>query len=135
MKRFSFLLAALVVVNLSFGQVFLTQDFSSGLMPPTGWTLDGVPAQWSAAASAKAGGTAPEAKFSYINQNTTSRLVSPVIDLTGNPDVTLTFKYMYDHYSNGPKIGVATRFGTGAWTTVWEINPTVMLAQKPNTLA
>lgn len=124
MKRFSFLLATLMVVNLSFGQVFLTQDFSSGQMPPTGWTIDGVPAQWSAAASAKAGGTAPEAKFSYINQTTTSRLVSPVVDLTGNPDVTLTFKYMYDYYSNGPKIGVATRFGTGAWTTVWEINPT-----------
>lgn len=124
MKKFSFLLTALLAVYLSFGQVFLTQDFSSGQMPPTGWTIDGVPAQWSAAASAKAGGSAPEAKFSYINQNTTSRLVSPVIDLTGNPNVTLAFKYMYDYYSNGPKIGVATRFGTGAWTTVWEITPT-----------
>ena len=123
MKKLFTLFTALCAVYLSFGQVYLTQDFSSGQMPPTGWTIDGLPAQWSAAASAKAGGTAPEAKFSYIQQNTTSRLVSPVVDLTGVPNVTLSFNFMYDYYAGGPKIGVATRFGTGAWTSVWEITP------------
>lgn len=69
-------------------------------------------------------GTSPEAKFTYINQNTTSRLVSPVIDLTGTSNVNLSFKYLYDWYANGPSIGVATRIGAGAWTVAWQVSPT-----------
>lgn len=105
-------------------QTFLNEDFSSGLMPPSGWSIDGYAAQWSNEATNFAGGTAPEAMFSWIDaQNATSRLISPVIDLTGVPGVVLRFQHFYDQYDLGCSIGVATRFGTGEWTTVWEVEP------------
>jgi hypothetical protein len=107
-----------------FGQTYLFQDFSSGQMPPGGWTIDGLPAQWSINNGSTAGGSAPEAMFTYINQTNTTRLVSPVIDLTGLTSVSFQFRHMYDDYSGtGPLAGVATRSGGGAWTSVWEINP------------
>jgi hypothetical protein len=124
MMKLYTLIAAMGISFLSYGQVYLSEDFSGGSMPPTGWTLDGQPAQWSNSASNKAGGIAPEAKFTYKQVVSTSRLVSPAIDMTGvSAPVTLIFKHMYDWYANGPKIGVAKRFGTGAWTTVWEQTP------------
>lgn len=124
MKKTLLFAIALMLSLGTFAQVVLIEDFSGGVMPPAGWSRDGVPAQWSISASTNAGGTAPEAKFTYINQNTTSRLISPVIDLTGTPNIALSFKYFYDRYANGPSIGVATRFGTGAWTNAWQVTPT-----------
>lgn len=125
MKKVYVFFVALCYALVSNGQVYLTEDFSSGTMPPTGWSLDGAAAQWSNSGSNNAGGTAPEAKFTYVNQNTTSRLISPVVDMTGISSATLSFKYYYDWYANGPTIGVAKRFGTsGAWNVVWETTPT-----------
>jgi len=125
MKKLYSLISAMCMAILSYGQVYLAEDFSSGLMPPTGWTIDGQAAQWSNSATNKAGGTAPEAMFTYKQVVATSRLISPVVNMTGvTAPVTLMFKHMYDWYANGPKIGVAKRFGTGAWTTVWEETPT-----------
>lgn len=110
--------------SLAFGQVKLEQSFGSGQMPPGEWNLDGQPAQWSCSNSQKAGGATPEAKFSYIQVVDTSRLVSPVIDMTGTAsEVKLSFKHFYNWYKNGPKIGLATRFGNGEWTTEWELTP------------
>ncbi|MGE5382093.1 MAG: Omp28-related outer membrane protein [Omnitrophica WOR_2 bacterium] len=124
MKKIYLFLTAMLFTCLSYGQVYLFEDFGSGTWPPTGWTVLGVPAQWSNSASNTAGGTAPEAKFTYVQQNTTSRLVSPLVDLTGVDNVTLTFKHYYDWYATGPKIGVAYRFGTGGtWTSAWETTP------------
>jgi hypothetical protein len=111
--------------GLSFGQLFFYQSFDSGQMPPTGWTIDGIPAQWSVSNTYNAGGTAPEAKFTYINQNTTTRLISPMCDLTGLTTVKFSFTHFYDWYSNpAPKVGVATRSHGGAWTSVYETTPT-----------
>lgn len=124
MKKIYFLAMAILVTALSYGQVYLFEDFSSNVMPPAGWSRDGVPNQWSASASNNAGGSAPEAKFTYIQQNTTSRLISPVIDLTGVPNPKIAFKHFYDHYAAGVTIGVATRFGTGDWNIAWQMNPT-----------
>ena len=123
MKKIYILFAVMVFTAVSYGQTYLTEDFGSGAMPPAGWSFDGLPNQWSSSPSNNAGGSAPEAKFTYINQNTTSRLVSPVVDLTGATNVNLSFKYLYDWYANGPSIGVATRFGTGAWTVAWQVTP------------
>ena len=123
MKKILTLIAAIMIAQFSFGQVFLNEDFN-GTFPPTGWSRDGVPAQWSKSESNNAGGTPAEAKFTYTNQNTTSRLISPVIDMTGQTNVSLSFKYMYDWYANGPVLGVATRFGTGAWEVAWSVSPT-----------
>ena len=124
MKKLFTILVALFAAQLAFSQTFINEDFSSTTFPPSGWSVDGLPNQWSRSATENAGGSAPEAKFTYINQNTTSRLVSPVIDLTGVNDITMSFKYLYDWYANGVTIGVATRFGTGEWEVAWEVSPT-----------
>lgn len=106
-------------------QTYVWESFDAGQMPPAGWTLNGLPAQWAVNNSTNAGGTAPEAQFTYIQQNTTTRLISPMIDLTGLTSVTLSFRHMYDWYSNpAPKVGVATRSHNGTWNTVWEKSPT-----------
>ncbi|MBZ0242403.1 MAG: hypothetical protein K8F24_04245, partial [Bacteroidales bacterium] len=124
MKKLSTFLIALLIAQFSFAQTFITEDFSSTTFPPNGWTIEGVPGQWSRSATANAGGDAPEAKFSYINQNTTSRLISPVIDLSGVSSATVNFNHFYDHYANGVSIGVATRSGGGAWQVAWQVTPT-----------
>lgn len=124
MKKTLLFITAMCYVLLSNGQVYLSEDFSSGIMPPSGWTIDGYPAQWSNEATDNAGGTAPEAMFSWIDeQNATSRLISPVVDLTGVPNVSLSFQHYYDYYDIGCFIGLATRFGTGEWTSIWEFEP------------
>jgi len=124
MKKIYFLALLMSVSCWLSAQTFVFEDFSSGTMPPAGWAIDGYLSQWSNEATNTAGGTAPEAMFSYIDvQNATSRLISPVVDLTGVPDVTLSFQHYYDFYDLGCFIGVATRFGTGEWTSVWEEEP------------
>lgn len=136
MRKVLLFITAMCYAFLSYGQVYLSEDFSSGLMPPTGWTFDGYPAQWSNSATNKAGGTAPEAKFTYINvTNGTSRFISPVINLTGVPSLTLSFTHSYDYYANGTSIGVATRFGTGAWTTAWQQSPTASLPAQTKVIS
>jgi hypothetical protein len=124
MKKTLLFITAMCYVLLSNGQVYLSEDFSSGMMPPSGWTIDGYPAQWTNEATDNAGGIAPEAMFTWIEvDNATSRLISPVVDLTGVPDLKLYFTYYYDFYDVDCSIGVATRFGTGEWTSVWEFEP------------
>ncbi len=123
MKKISFFAAFMCFILLSYGQVFVSQDFSGGQMPPANWTIDGFATQWSVSSSANAAGIAPEAMFTYTNQTGTSRLISPAQDLTGLSTIKLSFKHFYDYYASGPKIGVATRSGGGAWNTVWEVTP------------
>ena len=124
MKKLFTLLTALFFVQLSFAQTFLTEDFSSSTFPPNGFTIDGLPNQWSRSATATAGGESPEAKFTYLNTNTTSRLVSPSVDLTGYDEVSLSFKHYYDYYATGVTIGVATKIDGGDWQVAWQVNPT-----------
>lgn len=110
---------------ISFGQTYLLEDFSNGNMPPTGWTIDGFATQWSINDGNTAGGEAPEAMFTYTNGNSTTRLVSPEIDLTGVQSIKLQFNHFLDDYSHtGYSIGVATRSGGGDWTDAWTVNPT-----------
>lgn len=119
-------LSAVILFAGLFGysQNLLNEDFSSGEMPPSGWTIDGYSNQWTNDDSDHAGGTAPEAHFVYSSSIGVSRLVSPTIDLTGQTSVTLRFKQYFDNYSGtDPKVGVATRSGSGDWNMVWEIGP------------
>jgi len=108
-------------------QTYLSEDFSAGLMPPAGWTIENLQSHWSAAGSNHAGGVAPEGKFTYINSTTNTRLISPEMDLTGISSVTLMFSHYYDWYANpAPVLSVATRSGGagGTWNTIWTITPT-----------
>jgi len=110
---------------LMFGQTFIWQDFSAGQMPPTGWSINGLAAQWSISNSNNAGGTAPEAMFTYVNGTYTTRLISPMVNTTGLASVRLSFKYYYDFYASpAPVEGVATRSHGGTWNTVWSVTPT-----------
>ncbi len=125
MKRFYILLSLISLSFLVFSQTFIQEDFNSGEMPPNGWSIDGLSNNWSNSSTSNAGGIAPEAKFTYAQQITVSRFISPAIDLTTFESVTLRFSHFYDNYSGtDPKIGVATRSGAkGEWTSVWEVGP------------
>jgi hypothetical protein len=122
-----YLITLLMMVSLWISaQTFISEDFSAGLMPPAGWTIDAHAANWSADASANAGGVAPEAVFFYSPSfNAATRLISPTIDLTGQTSVKLMFKHFLDDYDgSGYSLGVATRSGGGAWNIAWSVDPT-----------
>lgn len=125
MKKICAFIILLGIAWQTSGQTYLSEDFSSNQMPPAGWTIENLQNQWSISQSSNAGGTVPEGKFNWTSSTTVTRLITPEIDLTGLTTVTLMFNHFYDDYTGaGPKAGVATRSGSGAWTTVWEINPT-----------
>jgi uncharacterized protein (TIGR02145 family) len=124
-KIFYVLIVVLGFGKASQGQLLLDEDFSSQQMPPEGWSIDNVAGQWSIGDSDFAGGTTPEALFTWLQLIDTTRLISAEIDLTGFEEITLRFMHMYDHYiEQGPAVGVATRSGGSNWISVWEINPT-----------
>jgi hypothetical protein len=115
------------VAMLSFvatSQVLLEEDFSSGT-PPTGWEITAHAGNWSSSASANAGGSSPEAKFSWSPQfNGDSYMHSPEVNTTGHTTLGFSFKHMVDHYGGPYTLGVATRSGGGAWNSIWElVNP------------
>jgi|GEM_PF-5379133 len=53
-------------------QVFVYEDFSEGQMPPAGWSISGVPQQWSISWSSLSSGyipsKIPEGRFSFIHR-------------------------------------------------------------------
>ncbi len=124
MKKIYAILFLLALSTGLLAQTFVTEDFSSGTMPPGNWTIDNLPGQWENSATANAGGTSPEAKFTWTNGNNYSRLVSPAVDLTGFESVALRFKHYLDNYGGGNySIGVATTSGGGDWNIVWQEFP------------
>ena len=121
-KIYSFLLAFLFTLPMM-GQTFLSEDFSSGQMPPPGWNIFAFQQQFSASNTDNAGGVAPECKISGFAYNGTLRLMSPSMNMTGINSATLLFKHNYDYKSSpSPTIGVATK-SSGAWNPVWQITP------------
>jgi hypothetical protein len=107
------------------GQSIFTEDFSAGTMPPTGWSIDAHTANWSNVDSDNAGGTTPEAMFSwdpdFIGD---SRLISPIVVTTGYTELLLKFKHFVDDYGGygGYSVGVATRSAMGPWNVAWELD-------------
>lgn len=120
-RNFTVFLAMLCSIAILQAQTLLTQDFTGvGSMPPSGWTIDAQAGNWSVKQTNTAGGTAPEARLSWSPQfNTTTRLISPVIDLTGISNLHVQMKHSIDHYSGAYTVGIATRSGSGAWTNAW----------------
>jgi len=105
-------------------QTFLDEDFSSGEMPPPGWTIDILPAQWTSSNTSNAGGSEPEGSLGWTDSIVTTRLISPTVDLSNIETVNFQFKHLYDDYDGeGPAVGIATRSGNNDWTSVWEILP------------
>ncbi|MCD4682312.1 MAG: hypothetical protein K8R86_03425, partial [Bacteroidales bacterium] len=83
---------------ISYGQTYLEEDFSGGIMPPAGWSIENVSSQWTISNSINAGGNSPEARFQWFQELNTTRLISPPIDLTELTTVYFQFKHMYDDY-------------------------------------
>jgi hypothetical protein len=116
-----------------FGQTLLTEDFSGGIMPPAGWTIDAHSVNWSISNSTHAGMVSPEADFDYNPTFTgASHLISPSLTTTGYTSLTLSFHHYVDHYGGAYTIGVATRSGsTGSWNTAWQIvNPSASIGPE-----
>lgn len=123
MKKRLLLFTLIISCLLSQAQVVLNEQFDSGTFPPTGWSIDSHAANWSAENTSAAGGSAPEAFFYYYPDfNGTTRLISPVIDLTGHSTILLEFSHFIDHYDLSYNIGIATRSGEGEWSTAWSIS-------------
>jgi hypothetical protein len=120
----------------SSAQVFICEDFSARLMPPQGWSVENYPTHWSISNAYYAGGIDyPEGRFNYVEQPipgiTTSRLISPMIDLTGFDSVKIYFCYAFGYYGSPPPLlGLATRSAGGNWNTVWSITPTASFHLK-----
>jgi len=130
----NYILAIILFIAVgSNGQAFINEDFSDESMPPAGWTIDGYSTNWSISNTATAGGIAPEGMFTYSDVTAVTRLISPIVDLSGYDEITISFAHFYDDYAGaGPKLGLATRSGGGAWNVVWEINPTTNVGPETN---
>jgi hypothetical protein len=122
MKHFTFFVLFSTFVLLTQAQEYLNQTFTASTWPPTGWTIDAQSSNWSRSNTANAGGIAGEARLTWQPQfNTTTRLVSPAIDLTGVSDLSLEFNHMIDHYGGPYTVGAATRSGSGSWNVIWQM--------------
>lgn len=105
-------------------EVFLWEDFNSGIFPPTGWTISSNASNWSAFGGANAGGAVPELRLSWTPQFTgSSYFISPAIDTSGETSLLLDFRQFVDFYQTPFTVGVATRSASGAWNNVWSANP------------
>ena len=123
-KKFYLLLISLMICVALSAQTLIDEDFTSGSMPPAGWTIDAHSANWSAEETQNAGGTAPEAVFNWSPEFVgTTRLISPSINTEGFANLLIVFNQFLDDYSgSGYSIGVASRSASGPWTTVWELD-------------
>jgi len=104
----------------------LQEDFSGGTFPPAGWTIVGDGQNnWSAENSNNAGGSSPEAMFSWSPQfEGNSKFVTPIISTVGMTKLLLEFKHMLDHYGGDYSILVETTSDGITWNEAWSIvNP------------
>ncbi len=125
MKKLYNLLAFIMLSTFVFGQSYVSEDFGDGNMPPNGWTLDGQETQWTNENTNNAAGVAPEARLMYVQGEHTTRLISPVVDLSNASNVYISFTHLLDDYQGAANysIGLATRTGNGDWNTLWEVTP------------
>ncbi len=119
-KSFTLFVSLFFVFGLN-AQVLLTENFSGGSWPPAGWTVSGQNTNWRISQTANAGGQAPEGRLTWSPQfNTTTRLISPAVNLTGFTKVAFRFKHKVDHYGSSFAIGVSTRADASAsWNMAW----------------
>ena len=123
-KIYSLLIALSMSVPL-IGQTYLSEDFSSGEMPPPGWTIYAFTDKFVSSPSDNAGGVAPECRIDgFAYNNGTLRMMSPLMSMVGINSATLLFKHSYDQKNSpSPTIGVATKANGGAWNIVWQMTP------------
>lgn len=128
------LVACIFTVVSTSGQTLLSEDFSSGSMPPSGWSISAYSSQWAINSGNQAGGSSPEAKFTYVSANSVSRLTTPYINTSGYSNLVVEFKHYVDHYASGYTLGVATRAADGTWHNVWTISPSSSIGPETKTI-
>ena len=120
MKKIYAITAMMLIACLSFGQVYLDEDFTGGI---NGWTA--MTTNWVHYNTHYAGGEVPEMIF-FASPTVTGQteFVSPVLDLSEAPSLAVNFKYKLRNNSSYPgpdTIGVATRsVEHPEWKPVWE---------------
>lgn len=98
-------------------------DYPAGQLPP-GWVLEGADAPWSVSNSNMAGGEAPELYLGYSFASGTSRLISPVVNVSGYEDLRLKYKQYLINYEMdyGEIIALDITFDGGQnWQSIWEV--------------
>ncbi len=116
-----FLATAMMAQNRA---VILEESFDGNSFPE-GWSIAGLGTQnWVISGTDNAGGQANELHLNWSPQfNGISRLVSPVIDLTGYSSVIISFKHYLDNYSGPHTLGIATTSDGGTtWNQGWTQN-------------
>ena len=116
-----FLATAMMAQNRA---VILEESFNGNSFPE-GWSIAGLGTQnWVISGTDNAGGQANELHMNWSPQfNGVSRLVSPVIDLTGYSSVIISFKHYLDNYSGSHTLGIATTSDGGTtWNQGWTQN-------------
>jgi hypothetical protein len=124
MKKTLLFVFALLFATATMAQnraVLLQESFDGSTMP-AGWSIAGLGQNnWNISATNNAGGEPNEMWLYYGPQfNGISRLVSPVVDLTGLNSVIISFKHCLDNYSGSHNLGIATTTDGGTtWNTGW----------------
>jgi hypothetical protein len=135
MKKTLLLFVVLIASAGLSAQVLLQQDFSSGIMPPTGWMVFGNQSNWDIAQSNTAGGTIPECRVKSTPAfNGSMRFISPSTNTSGLSQVIIQFKHMFDHVdgnTTGVVVSVETRAtSSGTWHEVWSKNATTDVSSE-----
>jgi hypothetical protein len=116
MKRIIISLLVICFSATLCGQTFLVENFDGATLP-TGWTILNNPSNWKISNSANAGGSPRELQLTWTPQfNGKSRVMSPVIDLTGVTDLVIEFLHYLDNYTGSHIIGIETTSNGG---TTW----------------
>jgi hypothetical protein len=102
------------------GSIF-TEDFSSGIFPPAGWTIQGEGEDnWFLSATNIAGGIEPEATMIYYPDFTgVSRLVTPQIATSGYNELVLEMKHYLDDFLGGYTVKIETTSDGITWNEIW----------------
>lgn len=103
----------------------LVEDFSAGC-PPAGWTIIGDgQSNWQSSSTNNAGGSPPEAMFSWTpNFTGNSKLASVPVNTEGMESLVLEFSHMVDDYSGDYTLKVETSADGTNWNVVWSENIT-----------
>ncbi len=120
MKRTIFLFFLIFFVFSLSAEIIIDEDFS-GNFPPTGWTTTSTSGQinWAQGSGNNAGGTSPEAQFSWSPSTVaTQRLISLPVNTVGATELDLEFKHNVNHYSGLYELRVETTSDGVIWNIV-----------------
>ena len=102
-------------------QTFFKETFDGSTLP-VGWYADSHANNWYISNSNNAGGD-PRELMLYYNPtfNGKTRMISPVIDLTGVTDLAIEFLHYLNHYAGSHVIGIETTSDGGVtWNPVFQ---------------